>query len=149
MEQTLHALSGILLKAIPTSFLFLVLFFYLKAMFFKPLAKVLKEREELTAGARKSAAQSLAEADQKTREYEAKFNEARTEVYRDQEETRKQWLSDQAAQTAATQAASAEKVAAAKQSIADESAAAKKTLVDTSATLAERIASTVLARKAS
>src|SRR5215475_4677341 len=98
MEQTIQALGGILLKAIPTVVILIFLHFYLKFMLFKPLAKVLKERDALTAGARKAAEQSLAAAERKAQEYEAKFRDARAEVYKQQEETRKVWLQDQAAQ---------------------------------------------------
>src|SRR5271169_1780660 len=98
MEQTLQALSGILLKAIPTVILLLILHFYLKAMLFKPLQKVLKQREALTAGARHAAEQSLVAAERKAAEYEAKFREAKSVVYHDQEETRRVWLEDQARQ---------------------------------------------------
>ena len=54
MEQTLHDLSGILLRAIPSAALLIILHFYLKGMLFKPLQKVLKQREMLTAGAAQS-----------------------------------------------------------------------------------------------
>ena len=70
MEQTFQALETILLKAIPSAILLLVLYFYLKAMLFGPIAKVLKQREELTKGARKAAEQSLARAEQKAKESE-------------------------------------------------------------------------------
>ena len=50
MDQTLHALGGILLKSIPTVVLLLFLYFYLKSMLFGPLTRVLKQRDELTAG---------------------------------------------------------------------------------------------------
>ena len=43
MDATLLALGGILLKAVPTFLLVILLNFYLKAMFFKPLEKVLRE----------------------------------------------------------------------------------------------------------
>src|SRR5580658_6817743 len=101
MEQTLQDLSGILLKAIPSALLLIILHFYLKAMLFKPLQKVLKQREALTAGARKA------------QDYEAKFRDARSEVYRQQEETRKVWLEDQAEQIAAGQSRSADAMSAA------------------------------------
>src|SRR5579863_10050257 len=104
MEQTLEALSGILLKAIPTAFIFLLLYFYFKAMLFGPLDKVLKQRQELTEGARKAAENSLAAAERKTQEYEAKFRDARAAVYKDQEETRRQWLEEQASQVAKARA---------------------------------------------
>ena len=56
MEATLHALSGILLRAIPTFLIVVFLHFYLKYMFFKPLGKVLQARYEATEGARLAAA---------------------------------------------------------------------------------------------
>ncbi len=55
MEATLAALGGILLKAIPTLLIVLLLHFYLKATFFKPLEKVLHERYNATEGSRKMA----------------------------------------------------------------------------------------------
>jgi len=149
MEQTLQDLSGILLKAIPSAFLLIVLHFYLKAMLFRPLQKMLKEREALTAGARKAADESLAAAERKAQDYEAKFHDARSEVYREQEETRRVWIEDQARQIAAGQARTAESLAAARKHLADETAAARASLVDTSAALADKIATTVLARRPS
>src|ERR1700683_5511530 len=128
MEQTLQALVVILLKSIPTICLLLLLFFYLKAMLFAPLEKVLKQREELTEGARRAAEQSLAAADRKQQEYEARSREARAEVYRAQEETRKVWLSDQTAQIADARRRSEEAVGAARQQIAGETAAARVSL---------------------
>jgi F-type H+-transporting ATPase subunit b len=149
MEQTLQALSGILLKAIPTAIILLVLHFYLKAMLFKPLQKILKQRESLTAGARKAAEESLAAAERKGAEYEAKFRDAKSEVYRNQEETRRLWLEDQTRQVEAGHERASETMVAAQKRLAEETAAAKQNLVETSAQLADRIAATILARRAS
>src|SRR5437016_5243260 len=99
-SEILQALAGILLKAIRTICLLLFLYFYLKAMLFSPLTRVLKQRDQLTAGTRLAADQSLRDAERKVHEYEAKIREARAEIYRDQEMTRAQWLADQAAQLA-------------------------------------------------
>jgi F-type H+-transporting ATPase subunit b len=148
MEQTLQALGGALLKAIPTVLLLLVLRFYFKVMLFGPLEKVLKQRDELTEGARAAAQQSLAEADRKQQEYEVKFREARAEVYLAQEETRRGWLNDQAGQVADARRRAEASVRAAKEQIAAEIAAARQGLADTSATLADEIAATVLGRRA-
>src|ERR1700687_856818 len=128
MEQTVQALGRILLKAIPTIFLLLLLHFYFKAMLFGPLEKVLRQRDELTEGARKAADQSLAAADRKAQKYEAKLREARAEVYRQQEETRRKWLEDQAAQTAEAHTRMASGVREAKEQIASEAAAARQAL---------------------
>jgi F-type H+-transporting ATPase subunit b len=148
MEQTIQALGGVMLKAIPTICLLLLLHVYFKVMLFGPLEKVLKQREELTDGARKAAEQSLATADRKQQEYEAKFREARAEVYRAQEETRRGWLNDQAAQIAAARERSEAAMRAAKEQIAKETASARSGLADDSATLADQIATAVLARRA-
>ncbi|HXP88948.1 MAG TPA: hypothetical protein VN841_29780 [Bryobacteraceae bacterium] len=147
MEQTLEALGGILLKAIPTACILLLLLFYFKAMLFGPLDKVLKQRQELTEGARKIAEQSLAAAEQKTREYEAKFREARSAVYKDQEETRRQWLADQAGQAAQARADADNTVAKARDGIATEMAAARQNLLASSEQLADQIATALTGRK--
>ena len=149
MEQTLQALSGILLKAVPTILLLIVLHFYLKAMLFRPLQKMLSQREALTAGARKAAEASLAAAERKAEDYEAKFRDARAEVYREQEETRRVWIEDQAKQIAAGHARTGETLAAARKQMEVETISAKASLVDTSAALADKIATTVLARRPS
>ena len=148
MEQTLQALGGILLKAIPTICLLLVLHFYLKAMLFGPLDKVLKHRDQLTSGARKVAEETLAATEQKAQQYETKLREARAEVYKQQEETRKRWLQDQATQLAEAHTSNAVAVKAARESIAVEAAAARQNLVETSSMLAGQIAKAVLAGRA-
>jgi F-type H+-transporting ATPase subunit b len=148
MEQTIQALGGVLLKAIPTICLLLLVHVYLKFMLFRPLEQVLKQRAELTEGARKAAEQSLASADRKQQEYEAKFREARAEVYRLQEETRRGWLEDQAALIAAAKERSEVSVRSAKEQITAETASARKGLADSSGALADQIATAVLARRA-
>jgi F0F1-type ATP synthase membrane subunit b/b' len=148
MEQTLQALGAILLKAIPTICLLLLLHFYFKAMLFGPLEKILKQRDELTGGARKAAQESLTAADEKQRKYEAKFREAKGEVYRAMEETRRGWLEDQAAQIADSRRQSENSVRAAKQQVAAEADAARKDLAESSSALGDRIATTLLAPRA-
>jgi len=147
MEQTLQALGGILIKAIPTAIFLVFLHFFFRSMLFGPLRKVLKQREELTAGARRAAEASHAEADRKTAEYEAQFREARAEVYREQEETRRRWLADHAAQVAAARASAEAAVARAKEELASEAAGARQNLLETSAALADQIATAVLGRR--
>ena len=148
MEQTLHALAGILQKAVLTVGLLLVLHFYLKAMLFGPLEKVLKERDRLTKGARQAGEQSLAAADQKTKEYEAKLREARAEVYKEQEEMRRRWIEDQASQTAQARERNAAAVRKARDEISAEAEAARLSLTESSGALAEEIATAVLAGRA-
>ena len=147
MEQTFQALGVILLKAIPTVIILLLLHFYLKIVLFRPLRAALKQREVLTAGARKAAEDSLAAADRKAKEYEAKFREARAEVYKQQEETRKQWLQDQAGHIAAAHTRTRASVEEARTQIAAETDSARQNLQGTSESLADQIADRVLAGK--
>lgn len=137
-----------MLKAIPTIVLLIFVYFYLKSMLFTPLEKVLKQRDALTAGARKGADQSLAEAERKQQEYERKFAEARAEVYKTQEETRRKWLDDQAAQVAAERERMEARVHQEKERIGTETTAVRDQLALPSAELAGQIADSLLARKA-
>jgi F-type H+-transporting ATPase subunit b len=148
MEQTLHALAGILQKAVLTIGLLLLLHLYLKAMLFGPLEKVLKERDRLTKGAREAGAQSLAAADKKTQEYEAKLREARAEVYKEQEEIRRRWLEDQASEVAQARERNAAAVRKAREEILAEAVAARLSLTESSGALADEIATAVLAGRA-
>jgi len=148
MEQTLQALGGILLKAIPTVILLIILHFYLKAVLFGPLDRVMQKRRELTEGARKTAEDSLAAAARKADEYEAKLRDARAAVYKQQEEIRKRWLDEQAQHVADARARSESTVKAAREAIAVDAAAARKSLQDTSEAVADQIVATVLGRKA-
>lgn len=144
MDATLNALGGILLNALPTFLLFLLLHFYLKAIFFKPMERMLAQREEATAGARRKAEESLARAEERSRQYEESMRAARGEVYKEQEELRRQWLKTQEAQIAEASAKARDLVAAAREQVAAEAAAARQSLESESRLLADRIASSVL-----
>src|SRR5439155_7729126 len=97
MDETLRQLGGILLRAIPTFVLVLLLHFYLKFIFFKPLQRVLRERYEATEGARKLAENSLAKASAKAAEYDAALRNARAETYKELEHLRRKLQEDRAA----------------------------------------------------
>jgi len=148
MEQALSALGGLFLKALPTFLLILFLHVYLKQFLYKPLDKVLKERSESTAGYRKLAEESLAAADRKTREYEEALRHARGEIYREQEEMRKQWQQEQASALQAARRSAEAQVAEAKASLAAEAEAASRALEAEADSLAEQITRSVLARRA-
>src|SRR5213596_2130407 len=97
MDAMLHALGGILLRAVPTFLLVVLLHFYLKLVFFKPLEKVLRKRYEATEGARKLAREALDQAAAKTAQYEESLRAAKAQVYQHQEQANKQIQERQAA----------------------------------------------------
>lgn len=149
MDKILQDLADILLKAIPTVIILVILHQFLKAVLFGPIENMLRKRHELTAGARKSASASLANAERKTAEYEAKLRDAKSVVYKEQEDTRRKWLTDQVDQLTLAKVKVSARVATAKGEIADEASSAKATLERTSDYLADEIANSLLSgRKA-
>lgn len=51
MDATLQALGDLLVKAIPTVLFFIGLTFYLKKVYFQPMARIFEERRKETEGA--------------------------------------------------------------------------------------------------
>jgi F-type H+-transporting ATPase subunit b len=148
MEATLHALGGILLKAVPTFLLLVLLHFYLKGIFFKPLQKVLRQRYEATEGARKLAAESLDRAAAKTAEYQAAMRAARGEIYQAQEQLHKRLQDGEFAELTAARRRAEAAVEEAKAQLSSDVEAAKAGLARDSDLLADQIAESILRRDA-
>jgi F0F1-type ATP synthase membrane subunit b/b' len=145
MESVLASVSELLLRAVPTFLILLFLHFYLKAMFYKPLDKALKERKAATAGVRKLAEESLSKAEQKSIEYELAIRAARSQLYKEQEEARNKLRRDQAAAVAQLRQKTEAMVAEAKQRLQVEKEAAKSSLESESESLANEIVTVALA----
>ena len=148
MESTLNALGQILLQAIPTFFLVLLLHQYLKGMFFKPLARILAERNEAIEGARKKAAESLDRAAAKAAAYEESLRAARNDIYREHEEVRRKWQNEQTAQILDARSRAQAAVNEARAQLAAEADTAKASLEANSRMLADQITRTILERRA-
>jgi F0F1-type ATP synthase membrane subunit b/b' len=148
MDQTLHALGGIVLNGLPTFFLIIILAVCVKYLYLKPLDKVLAERFRLTEGARKAAEESLKNADTKVAEYETALAQARSEIYREQAEFVKKLHDEQSEQVRAARAESDARVAVAKAAIAQEAQTAAQGLEAQSEALASQIADSILSRRA-
>ncbi len=146
MESTLHDLGQLLLKAIPTLFLLLVVHFYLKRMFFRPMADVLAKRRAATDGLRESAEAMRAKAGEQTKAIEEQLRQAREAIYQEQEEARRGWLGDQGAQLEAARQQGRELIQKSKHDLDDEAAVAKNQLTETAGTLADQIANALLER---
>jgi F-type H+-transporting ATPase subunit b len=149
MDATLHALGQVLLQGLPTFFLVLFLHFYLKSVFFKPLAKVLQERKEATEGARKQAAESLDRAAAKAAAYEDSIRAARNEIYQEQEILRRTWRDEQTAQLLSARKRAEVMVKEAKTQIATEAEQARQSLLSSGQALAAEITEAILQRRAS
>ncbi len=148
MDQILQALGGILLRAIPTVILLIFVHIYLKRMLFRPLQETLAKRREQTEGAQESARASLARAEEKAAMYELALKEARAEMYREQEETRRRWLDHQASRIEEARQRTHELIKEASDKIAQETEAAKRDLDSSSHMLALQITEALVARRA-
>lgn len=148
MDEILRQLGQLLLKAVPTFILVVLLQFYLKRVFFKPLEKVLHERYEATEGAKKAAEDSLARAAAKAAEYEAAIRAARTEVYQAQEQIHRELQEREAAQIAEARQRADAAIKAARADLEKDVEAAKASLRAQSEALADQIADSILRRSA-
>jgi F-type H+-transporting ATPase subunit b len=148
MESTLHDLGQLLLKAIPTVILLLVVHFYLKKMFFAPMADVLAKRRAATEGLRESAEAMRARALEQTASIEAQLRQARDEIYREQEEARRGWTTEQARQLEEARNQARQLMQQGKQRLDAEASAAKTQLATTTDALADQIVRTLLERSA-
>jgi F-type H+-transporting ATPase subunit b len=148
MEATLNALGDLLVKAIPTLIFFIILTVYLKAMLFKPLAKIFEERRKATEDVRELAQRALQEAEKKSSEFEHALQIARADLHREREAMRRRWTEEQAQEIAKARAEAERQIEEAKRLIAQEVERAKSELDANVGDLSEHIVSSVLQRRA-
>jgi F-type H+-transporting ATPase subunit b len=126
--------------------LFLIFAFVLNRILFRPIGRVLDEREALTEGATNEARAAARRYETELASYEAAIRQARADSYRRLEQQRAAALEerklriDQAKQKAAAQ------IESAKSEIADQAGAARASLEAESRQIAQRISQTVLGR---
>jgi F-type H+-transporting ATPase subunit b len=144
MDQILKQLGELLFGAIPTVVLLLTLYALYHVLVHVPLQKVLAERHARTEGAVQKARADIAAAEAKTAEYEQKLRDARTAIYKAQEDRRK--LADQARAHAISEARNRAdaKVAEARKGIQAESAIAQAGLKAEAERLADEIVAALL-----
>ena len=140
----LVALKQILLASIPTFLLVWILYLYVSRVFFQPLQEVLRRRRESTTGLQQAAEANLAQAEQKTAEYQKALRTARAELYRLQEQERQKALDQRAAIVQQARARADEMVGRSKQEIRGDVETAKKGLAAEAEQLAQAITGAIL-----
>lgn len=148
MESVLASLGALLLRALPTFLILLLLHFYLKAVFFRPLENALADRRSATSGTRDAADAALRKAEEKTRQYEEQLRHARSAIFHEQERLRAQWRSEQTSAIGEVKAKVDAQIQESRDRIASAQATAKSSLAAESEALAEQIARTLLAGRA-
>ena len=144
MNDIFRQLGNLFAQSVPTALLILLLLVILDRIFFRPLAKVLRDREAASSGALERAKEHRKSVAAKAAEYEARFQAARQEVYRRRESERQKALAirEQALRAAREQAENWLKDALA--GIAKGAESARASLGESCRTLASEIADTIL-----
>src|SRR5438132_3132241 len=144
MQAIVHQLGELFLQAVPTVLIILLVYFILRAVFFKPLLTVMADRDSRTVGAEKAAEAAQAAAAQKVKQYQEALRQARGQVYAEQEAARKKLLDERAAQIKEARTRAAAEVTAAKARVAAGLAAARRDDEATVAQLSAEIARLIL-----
>jgi F-type H+-transporting ATPase subunit b len=144
MQSIVGQLGELFLQAVPTVLIILIFYFILRTIFFKPLLKVMAERDARTVGAQKAAEAAQAAAAEKTKQYEETLKHARAKVYAEQETARKKVLDERAEIVKDARAKAASHVAGAKERVQGEVAAARREIEKTVGQLSAEIARRIL-----
>jgi F-type H+-transporting ATPase subunit b len=147
MSELVHQIGELFLRAVPVALIVLLFYFILRSLFFRPLLKVMAERDARTIGAQKAAEAAQAAAAEKIKQYEEALKQARAKVYAEQEAERKKLLDERAAFLKDARTKATAEVGSAKERVAGEFATAKKELEATTGQLATEIAQRILQSK--
>jgi F-type H+-transporting ATPase subunit b len=144
MSDLVHQLGELFLRAVPVAVIVLLFYVIMRSIFFRPLLKVMAERDARTVGAQKAAEAAQAAAAEKVRQYEEALRQARAKVYAEQEADRRKLMDERAATLKDARGKADAEVTAAKERVAGEFAGAKKEIEGVTAQLAAEIARRVL-----
>jgi F-type H+-transporting ATPase subunit b len=137
------------LSVIWVIFFVLLLTIVLERLLFKPLLRVMEERQRAIRSARELAERSAIEARAAAAEFDRKTVEARTELYKQMDDMRRTAMDERAAIMTRTRAEAEAEIAAASAKLQTEAEHARRRLSDEAETLGAAIAERILGRKAS
>jgi F-type H+-transporting ATPase subunit b len=120
--------------------------FILNTLIFQPILKVIDQRTAAVRGARELAESASTKAAAAAAEYDTKLNAARTDVYKQIDDTRRAALDKRAQLLAETRDAIAREAQSASARVSQESADARAALDRDASTLANAIVTRVLDR---
>ncbi|HEV2388349.1 MAG TPA: hypothetical protein VGS20_13975 [Candidatus Acidoferrales bacterium] len=137
-------LLDLIIRAIPTAVIVFLFYLFARAVFFKPMARVLDVRARRTEGARAQAARVEAAAAEKMEVYHRALDKVRTEIYRDQETARHAALEQRGKLLQESRLRASERVREGKRRLASELEGATADVERQSARLAEDVVRRVL-----
>jgi F-type H+-transporting ATPase subunit b len=131
-------------QVVPIVLILLVFHAALRVLFFKPLLRVIAEREARTIGTQKAAEAAQKAASEKVKQYQDALKQARTEIYVEQEAARKKVLDQRAAQLKEARAKTSDMVKAQRERIVAEVVAARREIESSITQFAALVARRVL-----
>jgi len=144
MAEVFRQLGHLFVQTIPTVIFVSLLALILERLFFRPLGRVLKQREEATLGALDRAREESAAAEAKFKEYEAAFQAARQEVYRLRESDRRTGLQEREEMLSSARARAESALKDAQAALHAEAESVKQQLTGITRSLALEVTRTVL-----
>jgi F-type H+-transporting ATPase subunit b len=129
-------------------FFVLLLTVILDRLLFKPILRVIAERERAITSARELAERSATEARAATAEFERKTSEARGEIYRQMDDMRRAALAERVEIVSGTRAEAEAEIASATAQLQVEVERARRTLTADADALGTAAAERILGRKA-
>lgn len=145
MSEILRQLGELFVRSVPTVLIVFFLLVVLDRLFFRPMLDVLAKRDASTRGALDKAKVQASASEAKAKEYEAAFQAARQEVYRQREAHRRETLADREKQLSRTRQQAEGLLKEALDALARDVEAAKQDLGRAAAPLATEITEAVLA----
>ena len=152
MEIVLFAMADSSIQLVPDGTLILhvllivVMVAVLNVTLFKPINRILSDRDKHTQGRLDEARKTLDEVDGKLRDYERAVREARAEGYRALEHQRSESLREREAKLLSVKSEIAESVAAQKAVIAGEAEEVRHSLSSEARRIASEISARILGR---
>jgi F-type H+-transporting ATPase subunit b len=145
LRETLN----LIIASLPTTAIAFLFFLFARAVFFRPIMRVLAERAARTEGAKSDAARLDGQAQEKMNAYHRALDKVRAEIYNVQDAARRAALDEWAALLRENRARAGERVRQAKQRLEGELAAARDAVEKESRSLAEETVRAVLAENSS
>lgn len=144
MNETLRQLGQLLLSSIPSIIGFLIVWAGYRVIVYKPLQRVLAERQARTEGAIQQAQAEIASAEERTAEYERRVREARAQIYAAQEARSRRIVEQREAALAEARRHADSMVKSERAILEKDVLAAKATLHQQAESLAQKIIESVL-----
>jgi F-type H+-transporting ATPase subunit b len=144
MNEILRQIGQLLLSSIPAIIGFLIVWASYRVIVYKPLQRVLAERQARTEGAIQQAQAEISSAEERTAEYERRVREARAQIYAAQEARSRRTIEQRDAALAEARRQADSLVKSERASLEKDVLAAKATLQQQAEVLAQKIIESVL-----